>query len=101
MKMYRHGDILIQQIESIPTSAKEQIHSIIAEGEATGHAHRLHSGIILEDDNGNMFVRVPEGKTGALTHEEHDRIELPAGDYVVIRQREYAPYEQAVRQVAD
>ena len=101
MKMYRHGDILIQEIESIPADAVEQSHSIIAEGKVTGHAHRLHSGVILEDDKGNMFVKVPEGKIGVLTHEEHNRVELPASYYIAIRQREYDPYRNVVRQVAD
>ena len=99
MKMYRHGDLLLQEVGEIPASAKEQEHNILAKGEATGHAHRLHSGIILEDEKGNMFVRVPE--SGTLTHEEHHTITLPAGDYVVIRQREYRPYEQAIEMVRD
>jgi hypothetical protein len=96
---YRHGDIYLERIDSIPANAKEQKHNILAEGETTGHSHRLHSGIILENEKGNMFVRVPE--TGTLTHEEHSTITLPAGDYIVTRQREWNPYEQAVRQVAD
>jgi hypothetical protein len=95
----RHGDIFLEQIKSLPSEAREQKHNVLAEGEVTNHSHRLHSGIIYEDDKGNMFVRVPEQAT--LTHEEHNTVILPAGDYRVIRQREWNPYEQAVRQVAD
>jgi hypothetical protein len=97
---FRHGDILITAGQ-MPAQVTELKHSIIAEGETTGHAHRLHDGVLYEDAQGNMFVRVPEGKTGTLTHEEHGTIALPAGDYVVTRQREYNPYERSIRQVAD
>jgi len=105
---YRHGDLLIEQITSIPANTKQQNHNILAEGTATGHSHRVHSGIIYEDEQGNMFINVPQ-EGGALTHEkgggalsgDHNSIALPFGDYVVIRQREHDPYANASRMVAD
>ena len=37
-----------------------------------------------------MFLRAPKGGC-AVIHQEHARIELPAGDYRVWIQREYQP----------
>jgi len=97
---YRHGDLLIEKISSIPTGAKKKNDGILAYGEATGHAHRLNGGVVLVEENGNTYIRVMD-KPVTITHEEHNAIALPVGDYQVIRQREYDPYEQAIRQVAD
>jgi len=41
-KLYRHGDLLIKQIDHIPLIAKPLSTSIIAEGEITGHNHKLY-----------------------------------------------------------
>lgn len=95
---FRHGDLLLERIDSIPKAAKKRNSDVILEGEATGHAHRLIGGAVL-DLEGQAFVTVP--KTATVVHEEHNTITLPPGDYAVIRQREYNPYERAARNVAD
>jgi hypothetical protein len=46
---------------------------------------------------GEIFVMLPKG--GQVVHQEHATIELPAGNYRAIRQREYSP--EAIRNVAD
>lgn len=97
-KQFRHGDLLLESIDTIPSEAKVRNSNIILEGETTGHAHRVSGGSILEVGE-QMYVAVPDA--GAVTHEEHNRIELPAGNYRVIRQREYRPYDRAVRAVID
>lgn len=96
--MYRHGDILICKVYSIPADAKTRNTNIILEGEVTSHFHRLHGGVILEKDDA-VYLRVVED--GKVTHEEHNTIALPVGDYQIIRQREWNPYEKAIRQVQD
>lgn len=70
---------------------------IIAEGEATGHHHRIRTkGVVLYRDRSNAFLKVPKG--GAeLTHEEHETLFIPAGLYRVENQREYAPQAAPVR----
>lgn len=95
---YRHGDLLIEQVDSIPEKAKLRKSSIILNGEATGHSHKLNNGLVL-DDEGTVFLDVKESAT--ITHEEHNTIKLPPGKYIVIRQQEYDPYEKAVREVQD
>lgn len=100
MKQYRHGDLLVIKIESIPTSAVRVNHKILALGETTGHAHRLTDAAqVFEDADGTLYFDAPAG--AGVSHEEHATIEFPPGTYQVIRQREYDPYEQVIRQVAD
>jgi len=36
-----------------------------------------------------------------LKHQEHSPIKLPPGDYKIGIQREYDPFEQIIREVAD
>jgi hypothetical protein len=112
---YRQGDVLIECISKIPTTAKQQKKSkriILAHGEVTGHHHTLETrdsadwwkeGEIPTTNEkptqlaGALFVMLAKG--GAVTHQEHSKIELPKGNYRITRQREYSP--ERIRNVAD
>lgn len=112
---YRQGDVLIERIATIPPTAQPQKKSkriILAHGSATGHNHTLElrsavdwwkQGEIPSTNQkpsqlaGELFVTLPTG--GIVTHQEHSKIELPAGSYRIMRQREYSP--EAIRNVAD
>ncbi len=96
--MYRHGDVLICKVEQIPDGASRLSSNIILEGTSTGHAHRLIDGG-LHDKDGTIYLSVDE--IGQLVHEEHNTIELPAGNYAMTRQQEFDPYEEAARYVQD
>jgi hypothetical protein len=39
--MWRHGDVLICEVPEIPAGAARLPHCIPAEGELTGHCHRI------------------------------------------------------------
>lgn len=94
---YRHGDLLLQEVDSIHEAAKKLKHRILAEGTATGHHHRLEKGTVYQHE-GQLYFRTP--KTGsAVTHEEHLRIPIKPGIYRVDHQREYSPEE--IRRVID
>ena len=107
MKMFRQGDVLLVQVEEIPadaTACNVDGDVILAYGEVTGHAHRIAAGTVKPLANGGVwepsaerFIQALEGAT--LRHEEHGAIEIPAGNYRVIQQREYHPEE--IRNVAD
>lgn len=84
--MYRHGDVLITKIDSIPKGTTKKKDNVLVYGESTGHAHRLIGGEIFTKGEA-MFLNVKKG--AKLVHEEHKTIELPKGKYSVIRQREY------------
>lgn len=106
MQMYRQGDVLIKQTKALPEDAKPAGHGVLAEGEATGHAHRLVGAELLKwtlPGGGSVTetalgFRVGEGGA-TVVHEEHSPISLPAGNFVVRRQREYRP--EAIVRVAD
>ena len=113
MNMYRQGDVLIVEIEEIPEETKKAIPKngkwILAEGEATGHAHAIlvMAGIMLFEQTKKqttndktlppMFLK--SNIECEVTHQEHETIKLPAGTFEIIRQRYYAPRE--IRNVAD
>jgi len=90
--LYRHGDVLIQSVRSLPADVKKQRRVVLAEGEITGHSHRIkESGAaILFRSQQRLYLRV-EAPIATVVHEEHDPIELPKGLYRVWRQREYTP----------
>ena len=97
MKQYRHGDLLIVAVDEIPIEADAKAGLVLAYGEVTGHKHQLDIGELFETKNGELYLKL--NKFGHLTHEEHEKIDLPKGNYRVIRQREYFP--ERIRQVAD
>lgn len=108
----RQGDVLVEMIdgeipstEIAPRDAQGRV--VLAEGEATGHAHAIHQPEAVMFAGGMMDMRdapikvdfLSSESTMLLRHEEHRHIELPAGRFRVIRQREYTP--QGIRNVAD
>ena len=98
--LYRHGDVMVEQVATIPTSAVKRPHLVLAEGELTGHAHRIAEPRSAElfQEGPIMYLRV-QAETATLIHQEHGPIVLPRGEYRVWRQREYSPRE--IRVVRD
>ena len=96
---YRQGDLLFILQEARPEGTlAERPGSVIVEGEATGHAHRLVGGTILQDVlEGTLYLDLPT--TGRVVHEEHDALTLGPGIWRVVRQREYTPGQ--IRTVRD
>ncbi len=101
-KHVRQGDILLVRVDGLPTKTKRVQSNIVAYGEVTGHAHKVEVDagdcILVEDEEGNLFVSVKDAPA-TLKHDEHAPIKLEQGHYKVVRQREYAP--EKPRQVAD
>jgi len=99
--MYRHGDVLILDAAPLPNEATRRDTDVVAEGEATGHAHRLTGGEVWSMANG---LAITAGDNAKLTHEEHKTLSLsPTADgmcYPIIIQREYDDAHEW-RQVAD
>lgn len=115
IKLYRQGDVLIEQVAKVPAEAEKQKPSpyiTLAHGEVTGNHHVLETedpadwwkrGEIAGTNEkpstlaGELFLMLLSG--GTVTHPEHAPIDLPGGNYRVTRQREYSP--EAIRNVAD
>lgn len=93
MKMYRQGDVLVRRIrkpnlEMADRMSRNEGRVVLAYGEATGHAHAITDpGAILYQSGDRTILEL--GEVSTLEHEEHESIELPAGYYAVVRQREY------------
>ena len=87
MKLYRQGDLLIKEVNTLPDNLLEVKSGVILEGEATGHKHRITHGKLFKDSKDMMFFDIPQ--LGFVVHEEHNPIRLAKGHYAVIRQREY------------
>ena len=98
--LFRHGDVLVAAVRTIPVNAVKRPHLVLAEGELTGHAHRIAKpgSAELFQDGADMYLRVVAEKA-SLIHEEHGPIALARGNYRVWRQREYSPRE--IRVVRD
>jgi len=92
---WRQGDIYFVKLDEEIDSANAAVvkSGIIAKGESTGHAHRVSqtsmaNGALLSLIGREMFLRSPEAGT-TIVHDEHGPIELPAGSYAVVPQREF------------
>jgi hypothetical protein len=94
----RQGDVLIVPSDKLATGIKLP-HLTLAEGEVTGHRHRISSGEAeLFDRDGIWYLRVIS-PTATLTHEEHAEVTIPQGNWEIRIQREYEP--EGWRYVAD
>jgi hypothetical protein len=89
----RQGDVLLIPVEVLPPAGRRgQPEVVLAEGEVTGHAHRLAGGEVLDwSVAGQRYVRVEGDQPGTLAHEDHDPIPAavltPGVTYRVIRQQ--------------
>lgn len=99
-KLFRHGDVILMEVEGLPPDAKRRNHLVLAFGEATGHSHRIkESGAAeLYEAAGQTYLKVI-AQVATLVHDEHAAIPLSTGTYRFWRQREYAP--DAIRVVRD
>ena len=90
--LFRHGDLLIKKINSIPKECRKLSTNILAEGEATGHHHKLNGAFqIFENSKKVKFIETFEQVR--LTHQEHSQLFIPKGKYVVVEEREFDPLE--------
>jgi hypothetical protein len=105
MRLCAQGDILIEQVDAAAVPV-ELVHSaeggsaIIAEGEATGHHHRLfgtfnwyRDDALARDIPDELYIGHVQvlDANAQLTHEEHSPIQLEQGLYRLRRQRQLEP----------
>jgi hypothetical protein len=105
MQPIRQGDVILLCLKQSASPAapqelgKKLPHLTLAEGEVTGHSHRISEGQAeLYEKEGILYLRVLSD-TATLTHEEHKAIQIPQGSWMVRIQREYEP--EGWRYVAD
>ncbi|MES2569802.1 MAG: hypothetical protein V4710_07060 [Verrucomicrobiota bacterium] len=92
--LYRHGDVLIEEVEALPQVREKLPHATLAHGEVTGHSHRIKelTGVDLYQTPASLYLHVRSASVSVI-HEEHKTITLTGGYYRVWRQREYSPEE--------
>jgi hypothetical protein len=98
--LWRQGDLYIAETDSVPDRAIERPagkpgYDVLADGEATGHRHRIENprAAMLLDDRGQLYLIVVAPQV-RIVHDEHSPIELARGTYRVWRQREYDPAQR-------
>lgn len=105
-KIYRHGDIILKEIENLPKNLKsvsKESQFVLAEGETTGHKHTLvakpQTMEILQDKKGRFYLKFSD--VVELTHQEHKTIFIQPGIYEVGNEREYDYFLEEIRKVVD
>jgi hypothetical protein len=100
-KFYQQGDVILKVVDNLPNGMKVKEDKIVAEGEATGHMHRIlaEDAMVFVTKEGDIFVDSPSGTE--ITHDEHDTINLPAGRYHIGIVQEFDPLEDEIRNVRD
>lgn len=110
MDVYRQGDVWLYRLplgRHSVLAPKNRIRRkpgqgvVLAEGETTGHAHRIKTNNVTLYKNPSNTVLKVSTETALLTHEEHETITLPKGLYEVRIQREYVPGPAKQRFVRD
>lgn len=101
--MIVQGDVFFIKTRVIPEEAKtlnrRSAGFVIAEGEATGHAHVIHDDIELYEKDGVLFIKT--AKEAEVRHEEHLPVILSPGIWRVGIIREYDPFIEETRIVRD
>ena len=99
-RLFRHGDLLIRKVPSIPKTAIPTSTNVIAEGEKTGHNHELKgSHQVFEMLDKQRYFEAKQDVI--LKHPEHNTLDIPKGCYVVEPQRRYNPFEDVQEEVVD
>lgn len=104
MNMYRQGDLLFVELSGPPKGNRRvRRNGHILEGEVTGHVHAVADVEAAQvfDVGKNRYMTVSEKGGVAITHPEHDKLDLPKGYYRVRRQREFKPRGSGSQVVQD
>jgi hypothetical protein len=105
MKIFRHGDVLIRQIDAMPTGLQKKKDKVLAWGEATGRNHTL---VVPELADFHIRIDVTSNKiyfstdqAVELEHQEHKTIEIDPGIYTIDIERERDPFTNMILRVKD
>lgn len=102
--IYQHGDVILEKVEVAEGENVKAVNGqyVLAEGEATGHAHTVVAGegvsLMTADDGGLLLATLKEV---TIKHQEHHPLTLPAGKYKIRIVREYDYDTEEAREVRD
>ena len=104
IRLLQQGDVLISSVDEIPQGKPIQPKNgcfVLAEGEISGHAHRIEAvGDIEFTEKDGMFY-LKNKKPCVVRHEEHGPITIPAGTWKVGGVREFDHWAEEARRVID
>ena len=109
-KPIQHGDISLHLVKELPQGLKKLPKTdcfVLAEGEATGHRHRLLGDFdVYEDTEKNYWLDIKEATIAhfnSLTKEkaEHDVVVIPQSIRIVKRERRYNPFTEEIKKSQD
>ena len=103
-KIYRHGDVLLVDVGSMEVKGEVKTYNgefVVAEGEHTGHAHRLRGNNIKVVMSDGMAKYLILSDTCQLLHEEHNQLQVAPSTYEIIIENEYDYFEEEIRKVRD
>jgi hypothetical protein len=107
LKQIQQGDVLLQEIKSLPEGAKQtpgEGRIVVSRGEHGGHSH------IIDSDRAKLWKLTRDGITElylevqvpvTLVHDEHKPLPIPVGIYRVGRVKEYDYFAEMERKVID
>uniref|UniRef100_A0A6M3LWB9 Uncharacterized protein n=1 Tax=viral metagenome TaxID=1070528 RepID=A0A6M3LWB9_9ZZZZ len=109
MRQMQQGDVLFQQVRSVPRGAKKLDPSgglpdrksyVLVEGEMTGHAHTVDAApdVELYEHDGVLYLKVADKAT--VKHQEHNEVAFTKGVWEVGRVVEY-DYDDAERRMRE
>lgn len=103
--VYIQGDVVLFPTSDIP-EGKEKPGGVLAEGEVTGHAHRVkpkQAAVLVSNLPAVLWLKslgVEPEKPLEVEHEEHESLSLPNQNYLSWGQQEYS-WVEGLRRVAD
>jgi len=110
LRLCAQGDILVERVDDALVSGQILDTTdggvvVVAEGELTGHHHKLLGCVALYRDDAlardipdNLYIGhlQVKGRSARLEHEEHAPINLEPGTYRVRRQRHLEPSDVGI-----
>lgn len=102
--VFRHGDVTLHQVSEEPQVREiiaEGNNIVIAEGEATGHHHRLlgEQVMVMKGFDDKTYIKIT--KPTKLVHEEHNCLTILPGIYRQEQEVEYDYFEKTMKNVRD
>lgn len=94
MNNYRHGEILLKQIDKLPDGLTKANTNVFMVG-SHGHNHSIDNGDLYIQKDGDFTFGYLVAKDTSLVHPEHSPntgdAKIEDGIYQLIKQNEYTP----------
>ena len=100
----RHGELLLLPVEEQDmTGAVEEVNYVASHSETEHHHVLTGRSQVLEVEGRDTLVRLAADTTveHRKSFDRHDTVAVPAGDWKILRKKEYDPFAKVMREVWD